>query len=466
MSSSPSDIARSLQQVIATRLASIRAATVASTGSLHELLTIGHASIDRVVFGLAVGVIMITGYLQGTIEIILALPTALGGASIALPQAAVACVTLTTIFGLSGTALLAKLRNSRIPSLPTRGPTVTAIIPVYDDGAVLDRSVKSLLASRYCDLQVVIVTEPNDDDSIAQARSLADDHERARMLINTETPGSKAGAINHAVAATDSNYIAVFDADEQVHEAFIASAVARLNGGSDIVQGRTIPDPDGLIETVAYYESVVLGDLSRRLTTLLTDFTMAASRTVVMRRDAFTTVDGYDREMLTEDYDFAFACYNAGLDVTEQFAHASVIEAAHSLTDWWGQRKRWMTGYAQVLHRLLGECRSPTGYRSIVAPAICAASVLGNLFMLSLVPKAAALFIQEIPGWLWLPIGTLAMTAAAIRLHDVVAGRLDSLGVGYLLLPVILPVYSLAGIKAVVEYLLTWDGEWYSVSKK
>lgn len=420
---------------------------------------------DRLAFGLAVGVITLAGYAQGAIQIVLTLPAVLGAASVVLLQAAVACVTLSVMFGLSGVALLAKLRTDETASLPERGPTVTAVVPVYGDDAVLHRSVKSLLAGRYRNLRVVVVTEPDDPDSTERARELAAEYDRVEALVNTSASGSKAGAVDHAAAATDSRYLAVFDADERVAPQFVSSAVARLADGADVVQGRTIPEPDGFVETVAYYESVVLGDLSRRLTSLLTDFTMAASRTVVMRRRAFEVVGGYDPEMLTEDYDFAFACYEAGLEVDEQFAHASTIEAAHTATDWWGQRKRWMTGYAQVLHRLLGRCRSPTGYRSLVAPAICAGSVFGNLFMLSLVPKAAVLLLEGTPSWLCLPVVTLATTALAVRLHDVVDGRLDTLGVGYLLLPAVLPVYSLAGIKAVVEYLLTWDGEWYSVAK-
>ena len=455
---------QSLHRVVTGRLPRVRALRAGSDSAL-PVSTALRAGTDRLVFGLAVGAVTLGGYAQGAIQFAVTLPAVLGAASVVVLQAAVACVTLSVMFGVSGLALLAKLRPAETASLPERGLTVTAVVPVYGDAAVLHRSVESLLASRYRDLQVVIAAEPDDDESIARAHALAADTDRVEVVINTTAPGSKAGAVNHAAGVTDSEYVAVFDADERVAPKFVSSAVARLDDGLDVVQGRTVPAPDGLVETVAYYESVVLGDLSRRLTSLLTDFTMAASRTVVMRRAAFETVGGYDPEMLTEDYDFAFACYTAGLAVGEQFAHASTIEAAHTLTDWWGQRKRWMTGYAQVLHRLLGRCRSPSGYRSLVAPAICAGSVFGNLFMLSLVPKAAVLLLEGTPRWLCLPVATLAVTALVVRLHDVTTGRLNDLGVGYLLLPAILPMYSLAGIKAVVEYLLTWDGEWYSVAK-
>jgi GT2 family glycosyltransferase len=415
------------------------------------------------VFGLVVVAVLATGYLQGALSMVVALPAALGGHSIVVLQAVIACLSLSGLFALSAVVLFGQVVPGDAGRRRTAGPTVTAIVPVHRDAAALHRSVESLLESRYEDLRVVIVAEPGDELSIERAREFAAD-DRVELLVNTRHPGSKAGAVNYAAAETDGEYLAVFDADERVDPRFVPRAVAELDD-CDVVQGRTIPEPDGLVETVAYYESVVLGDLSRRLLTAVTDFTMAASRTVVMRRTAFETVDGYDPEMLTEDYAFAFACYEAGLDVTEQFAYASTIEAAHSLTDWWGQRKRWMTGYAQVLHALVSDCTAPRNYRTLVSPVICAGSVLGNLFMLSLVPKMAVLVVNGVADWVLLPALTLVGAAMAMRAYDTRGGRLGGFGVGYVVTPAVLPLYSLASIKAVVEYLFSWNGEWYSVTK-
>jgi hypothetical protein len=81
------------------------------------------------------------------------------------------------------------------------------------------------------------------------------------------------------------------------------------------------------------------------------------------------------------------------------------------------------------------------------------------------VSKAAVLVINGSTSWIILPASTLIASALAVRVYDAHFGRLDGIGVGYLMMPIVLPLYSLAGIKAFVEYVLTWDGEWYSVSK-
>ncbi len=435
-----------------------------TSATLHRLVpSTVHDAVDVAAFALLVAAVVTLGFLQGDLSMVVSLPAVLGGSSIVVLQAVFACLTLSGLFGLSGLVLLRQLAVSEDDRFPTTGRTVTAVVPVHEDAAVLHRSVESLLKSRYEDLRVVVVAEPDDEPSVERAREYASD-ERVDVLVNTRYPGSKAGAVNYAAETTDSEYLAVFDADERVDPRFVSTAVAKLDD-YDVVQGRTVPEPDGVVETVAYYESVVLGDLSQRLLTAVTDFTMAASRTVVMRREAFETVDGYDPAMLTEDYAFAFDCYEADLDVVEQFSYASTIEAAHTPADWWGQRKRWMTGYAQVFHSLLGDCFSPRGYREVLSPVICAGSVLGNLFMLSLVSKMAVLVVNGIAGWALLPALTLVASAMSLRVYDTASGRLDRVGVGYVLMPAVLPLYSLAGIKAVVEYTVSWDGEWYSVAK-
>jgi glycosyltransferase involved in cell wall biosynthesis len=421
-------------------------------------------TLDATAFVVLVILVVAFGYVQGSLAMAVTLPAVLGGSSITVLQAVIACFTVSGLFALSGVILLGQLTiGGGGDRFATSGPTVTAIVPVHRDASVLHRSVESLLASQYDSLRVVIVAEPDDDASLERARELATD-ERVEVLVNTRYPGSKSGAVNYATEETDSEYVAVFDADERVDPRFVPTAVAELDD-CDVVQGRTIPEPDGFVETVAYYESVVLGDLSQRVLTAITDFTMAASRTVVMDRAAFESVGGYDSEMLTEDYAFAFDCYEADLDVVEQFEYASTIEAAHTAADWWGQRKRWMTGYAQVLHARVTECLSPQNYRTLLSPLICAGSVLGNLFMLQLVSKAAVLVVNGGTGWMALPAATLIGSALALRAYDAHAGRLDGLGVGYVLMPAVLPLYSLVGIKATVEYLVSWDGEWYSVAK-
>ena len=419
---------------------------------------------DQIGFAAVTIAVVGVGFVQGRTPVTAPFD-AVGGAGTAPLNATVACLGFAATLLLSSAVFLFDLVRDRPPrDAPTTGETVAAIVPVYGDASILHRSVESLLASRYRDVRVYVVCEPGDAATIDRARELAE-RDRVSLLINDRDPGSKAAAVDYAVDATGGDYIGVFDADERVHPEFVASAVAEL-GTCDLVQGRTLPRPGGPFETTAYYESVLLGYLTHRLLGVLTGFRMAASNAVVMRRSAYDRVGGYDPTMLTEDFDFAFRCYEAGVRVREELSYPSEIDAAHTLADWWGQRKRWMTGYAQVFHRRLRWVRPVDAPRSVLSLLICGGAVLGNLVLLSLVPQLIVLATVGAGATVGIVLGTVWAIALGVRWIDARADHVDGVGVGWLFVPLVLPLYSLAAIKGIVEYPLSWEGEWYRVRKE
>ncbi|WP_083541954.1 glycosyltransferase [Kribbia dieselivorans] len=89
-------------------------------------------------------------------------------------------------------------------------PRVTAIIPAYNPGPFLERSLASVLAQENVDLDVVVVDDGSSED-ISQVPGL--DDPRVRFL-RQENRGVSA-ARNLAVALTDAEYVAFLDQDDE-----------------------------------------------------------------------------------------------------------------------------------------------------------------------------------------------------------------------------------------------------------
>jgi len=431
---------------------------------LQRLMPAVRGWAGRAGFALLAAGVLLFGYQAGFVLMEVRLDLVVAVLAIAVLQAEFAVLSFAA-FILSSAVVFAgwSARSSPYDPLHDAG-TVTAIVPVYRDAPVLERSVRSLRNSTYRDLDILIVCEPDDVPTIERAKELAV-HDGVDYLINTAKPGSKAGAINYAVSQTDGEYVAVHDADEVVHEGFLSLAVAKLQH-ADVVQGRTVPEPDGFMESLAYYESVLLSYVSRRVLYIFTGFKMAASRAVVIRRDALESIGGYDEEMLTEDFYFAYQCYRNRLEVAELLDCPSRIDAAHNIKDWWGQRKRWMTGYAQVLHRLIATIRPLTDYRNLLSVVIGASTVVGSLLMLTILSKFAVLVVAGSGALFVAPMLALLGVTLAIHWHDYSRGLVSAPTYVWLLVPLLLPIYSLSAIKAVFEYVFSWSGEWYRVSKE
>lgn len=123
-----------------------------------------------------------------------------------------------------------------------------------------------------------------------------------------------------------------------------------------------------------------------------------------------------------------------------------------------------MTGYAQVLHRLVWDI-DPTDYRSLVSTMICGSTILGSILMLSLLSKFVVLLIVDAETWFLPPIVAVLAVVFGLRVHDARAHELPAIRPVRLLTPLLFPVYGLSTLKAAFECLLSWDGHWYQVGK-
>ena len=344
----------------------------------------------------------------------------------------------------------------------TTGPEVRAVVPAYQDAAVIDRCVESLLDSDYGPVAVSVVVEPDDPETRRRARALASAHEAVTCLVNGH-PGSKAGAINYAVQRSDADYFAVFDADEEVSPGFVPAAMGELLGGAGVFQGRRIPRPTGVVESLAYCERIVVqtgyafGELF--------GFTHCQSSSTVFTREAFETVGGYD-DKLTEDIDFSHKCHRAGLTVTRRRDCANTMEAPHTVRDLWGQRKRWRIGHVEVVDGQLREtAASGVGTDDVLSIGRAAGAIGAGAFLLVFSSQVLRLGAQSVESAVVVPYLAALGVVGGVWLRDHLAGRVRRPGVGALLVPLVYVGHGVLTVKAFLEYYLTWEGEWYQVTK-
>ncbi|MFA9517475.1 glycosyltransferase family 2 protein [Halopenitus sp. H-Gu1] len=343
----------------------------------------------------------------------------------------------------------------------TAGPPVQAIVPAYRDADVLDASVSSLLENDYDPLSIAIVAEPDDDRTRRRAEELADKYDSVTCLLN-ESPGSKATAINYAVKWSQADHFVVFDADERASPTFVSTAMGQLLGDADVFQGRRVPRPTGAVETLAYCERVVvqagylIGDL--------VGFTHCQSSATGFTREAIEAVGGF-ADVLTEDIYFSHQCYRADLTVVHNRRCTSSMEAPHTLFDLWGQRKRWRIGHVQVSHLRIREALSerPT-FGDLVTVGRAVGAVLAGGALLILTAHVLLLALVD-TGSALVPLACVFAMIGGVWSKDALEGRVGWPSWTIALAPLVYLGHGILTIKAVLEYVLTWEGEWYQVTK-
>ncbi|ATW87298.1 cellulose synthase/poly-beta-1,6-N-acetylglucosamine synthase-like glycosyltransferase [Halohasta litchfieldiae] len=406
--------------------------------------------------------LLLLGLYQGLQQTVLSLNLVWLSFEIVWMDAVATSIVFIGFVALSGGLLLREVWTPATNvSSRDDGPQLTAIIPVYRDGAVLHRSVESLKRANYENLEIVIACEPDDKETLAVAHELAGG---AVSVIESRYPGSKSGAIQTAVEASIADSFAVFDADEIVDEDFLSAGMGALvDGGYDVFQGRRIPEPTGFVEALAYCERVMFHASYKIVEP--SGFYNCRSSSTLFSREAFETVGGFD-DLLTEDLAFAHKCFRHGLDVRQARNYTNVMEAPHTLADFWGQRKRWRIGQVEVLDATLrGRLTDGPLHRRVLSLGRMVTSLGGSIFTVVILSKWSLLVLTDAELFYLLPIVAVAVLAMGVGLADSRSGSIDSVVPITLCAPLVYPVFGLLSIKSILEYTVSWDGTWYHVEK-
>jgi len=405
--------------------------------------------------------LLLVGLYQGIQQTALSLELLWFTLDVVWLDAAAASIFFTGFIIISGGLLLREVWSPQTVSTRETGPALTAIVPVYRDGGVLHRSVESLRESTYENLEIVIACEPDDTETKAVAHELAGG---SVSVIESRYPGSKSGAIRTVVEASPADRFAVFDADEIVDEEFLAAGMGAVcDEGYDVFQGRRIPEPTGLVEAFAYCERVTFHASYKFVE--ITGFRNCRSSSTVFTRAAFDAVGGYD-DLLTEDLAFAHKCFRHGLDVRQARNYTNLMEAPHTLRDFWGQRKRWRMGQIEVLHATLsGTLTDGPQFRRLLSLGRMITSLSGTIFTILIVSKLAVLVLFDAELLYLLPVIAAAVVAAGVGVADTRSGAVDAVAPIVCCGPLVYPVFGLLTIRSVIQYTLSWDGSWYHVEK-
>jgi len=115
-------------------------------------------------------------------------------------------------------AFLSRTRNEVRPTVDWGTPTVTIQLPIYNEKYVAKRLVDSVCNLDYPkDKMRIMVCDDSDDDTVELLQNVVDDYKKQGFQIEHVRRGTrkgyKAGALKHAMKTTDTELVAIFDAD-------------------------------------------------------------------------------------------------------------------------------------------------------------------------------------------------------------------------------------------------------------
>ncbi|MCK6426208.1 MAG: UDP-forming cellulose synthase catalytic subunit [Burkholderiaceae bacterium] len=236
---------------------------------------------------------------------------------------------------------------------PGQWPVVDVFIPTYDEPLEVLRP--TVLAARDLDWPADRLRVHLLDDGRREAVRAFAAEAGVHYLTRPDNAHAKAGNLNHALACTDGEFVAVFDCDHLPVRSFLRRTMGWLLHDPRCALVQTphhFFSPDPFERNLGTFRRVPNeGRLFYGLVQDGNDFWNAAffcGSCAVMRREALEAVGGIAVQTVTEDAHTALKLHRAGWRSAYLNETLAAGLATESLADHVAQRVRWARGMAQI----------------------------------------------------------------------------------------------------------------------
>ncbi len=221
----------------------------------------------------------------------------------------------------------------------------TVIIPAYNESAVIDSCLRSILASDYPDFEVLVVDDGSKDNTFEIASQVVDDKLRVMQKPN----GGKASALNFGISHAATDYIIAIDADTVFNPNTLHNLMRHFsNPKVGAVSGNTkVVNRHKLITKLQSLEYIVGFNLDRRMGDLFDCITVVPGAVGAFRRSAIEDAGGFTLDTLAEDTDLTLSIKEAGHKIIYDAEAIAFTEAPATVGDLLKQRFRWTFGTMQ-----------------------------------------------------------------------------------------------------------------------
>jgi poly-beta-1,6 N-acetyl-D-glucosamine synthase len=240
-----------------------------------------------------------------------------------------------------------KFINSKI----SYTPTVSIVIPAYNEELVLHNCISSLLNLDYKDYKIIIVDDGSTDKTPIIGRALARKH--SKVSFTRKKNAGKALALNHGIKKSNSEIIVCIDADSNLKQdalwhltlPFADLRVGAVGGNVKVV------NRERLLNRHQAVEYIVGLNIQRRAFSHVGCMQVISGAIGAFRKDLLLQIGGYSNDTLVENMDITIAVSKAGYDVIFAPQAIAYTEAPESIKDFFKQRYRWTLGGFKIVKK-------------------------------------------------------------------------------------------------------------------
>jgi cellulose synthase/poly-beta-1,6-N-acetylglucosamine synthase-like glycosyltransferase len=235
-------------------------------------------------------------------------------------------------------------------------PSISVLIPMYNEEKVLDNVLDSLVACEYDRDRLEII--PINDSSTDRTRELLDEYharyEFIRPIHRNSSLRGKPAALNEAMEFARGEIIIVFDADYRPNKYMLKQlALAFLDPAAGAVMGRVIPYNSGknLLTRLLSLERAGGYQADQQARYNMGTLPQYGGTVGGFRKELIIESGGFNPFVLAEDTELTFRFYLQGWKII----YANSAECYEDVPETWAIRgkqvRRWSRGHNNVAFR-------------------------------------------------------------------------------------------------------------------
>lgn len=237
--------------------------------------------------------------------------------------------------------------TSRKVTLPDELPTVTIIVPCFNEETTIQRTVESLLALDYPKEKISIYLI--NDGSIDNTRNVLDSYATGydNIKVFHKENGGKWRALNFALQYVTSEFVGCLDADSFVQPNALKEIISCFHynpAAMAVTPSMRVWQPNTLVRKIqaAEYD---FGIFIRKAFSFLGAIHITPGPFSIFRKKVFDTIGCYRHAHNTEDLEIALRMQKAGMIIDN--AHNAIVYTVGPATTYklYKQRVRWTGGF-------------------------------------------------------------------------------------------------------------------------
>ena len=267
-------------------------------------------------------------------------------------------------------ALLALKKARRRVYDPAFRPPVSVLIAAYNEQPVISRTIQSVLANDWPDLEVIVVDDGSVDGTGDEVDRVFGAEPRVRLI--RQPNGGKAAALNRGVQAARGEVLVCFDADTQIAPNGIARIVRHFEDPKvGAVAGNVkVGNRINVLTRWQSIEYITSQNLDRRAYAYLNAITVVPGAVGAWRRSAVVAVGGYLTDTMAEDMELTYRLRRAGWRIDADTETLGFTEAPANFRAFFRQRFRWAYGTLQCLWKHRGALFRYGWFGGLAIPAV------------------------------------------------------------------------------------------------